>query len=159
MLRVRSVVEGVTGDVPVDERHRMLLEVATDVRVVKEDIEAVLPQMIGRTDPGEHEQLWRSVCARGEDHLSRGPDGASGVLDPNSAAVRDEDATCVGTRLDRQVLALSDRLQKRVRNAVTPSVARRRLKKRGTVHLRTVVIVDLGNAGSDGSVDERPPIS
>jgi hypothetical protein len=49
---LRRVVERVRGRAPqVHERHRMLLKMSADVRLVDANLDAVLAQMVRRSDP------------------------------------------------------------------------------------------------------------
>ena len=87
----------------------MLLQVLADVGVVDEDLDAVLAQVLGRTDAGQHQELRRAVGAGREDHLARGARGAAGVLDADGAPVLDDDPAHVRAGLDGEVLVACGR--------------------------------------------------
>ena len=87
-------VGGVLG-VP-DQRHRrVVVEVLPDALQVRDDVDAVLAQVVGRADAGQHEQLRRVHRAAGEDHLGAGPGDVLAALadvgDPDRAAALDHD--------------------------------------------------------------------
>ena len=128
----------------------MLLEVLPHVRVVDENVDAMLAQMGCRADSGQHQQLWRAVCAGGHDHLSRRPRRATGVLDADRAPVLDQDAPRVRPGHNGEVPALADRLQERVRGAVAAPIADHRLGQRRPGHLGAVAVVDALHARRHG---------
>ena len=70
LLRVSEVV-GI-GRRPVDEHHRVVHQVRADVRAVDNGVDAVLAQMLGRSDAGQHEQLRGVVGPGAQDHLTGG---------------------------------------------------------------------------------------
>ena len=94
---------------------QMVLQVGADARPVGHDLDALLPQMLGRADAGEHEQLRRVDRGGGEDHFGPGPHAthrAAGlVLDPNRAPVLHHHAADVGMGPERQVAALQRGLE------------------------------------------------
>jgi hypothetical protein len=49
--------------------HRMVVQVRADTGQVRNDLDTEAPQLIGRPDPGQHQQLRRTDGARGEHDL------------------------------------------------------------------------------------------
>jgi hypothetical protein len=153
-----GVVERVAVHAPVDERHRVLLQVASHVGVVDDHLEAVLAQVVGGPHPGQHQELGRPVGAGRQHDLPGRPGHALGVLDPDGPAALDHDPPRVRVHLHDQVLALARRLEEGLGRAVPPAAAGRRLQQARALHLGAVVVVDPRDAGGDCRVEERLPV-
>ena len=87
----------------------MILKVLTHVGVVHDDVDVQCPQMVGRPDAGQHQQLWGSDASGGQDDLVTGVDNlrapVGGDGHPDGALVLDHDLQRLGACLDGEVLA------------------------------------------------------
>ena len=136
----------------------MVLEVLAHAGQVGDHRNAELPQLLGRADAGEHQQLRRGEGAGGEDRLALGHGHllatAAAVADSARAAVADLDAEHLGPGDNAEVLATRCRSQICVSGAPAPAVALGHLGERGAVLLVTVVVGDARDAGLRAGVEE-----
>ena len=67
-------VGGVAG-VPDERQGGVVLQIGPDAGQVDSALHAHVPQVVGRPDPGQHEELWTVDRTAAEDHLATGMDG------------------------------------------------------------------------------------
>jgi hypothetical protein len=131
-------------------------QVGAHRRHVGDHVDAVLAQVVGGADAGQHEQLGRAEGARGEDHLGAGPDGllnAVGAIGhPGRPAALDDQAAGERVGDDLEVGRLGGQVG--VVNALPTAVDLGHLVEADAFLLGSVeVIVRLG-AAPDGRHDE-----
>lgn len=107
----RDRLPGAVNDLAAD----MVLQVPADAGQVHHHIHTSTPQVIGRAHPRKEEQVGRSDGSCGQHHFGggRGQDEFSAglVLDPDAAAVADEEALGPGPGRQMQVRTIQDRDQ------------------------------------------------
>src|SRR5213076_1803223 len=96
-------------------------------RPVEDRLDQAGREVVGRPDPGQHQQLRGVVGAAAEDHLALGLEAqelaVARALDADGARSLDDNALDLESGLDRQVRALRRRMQVRDGRAATPPVA------------------------------------
>ncbi len=102
----------------------MVLQVRTDLRLIEDDGNAEIRQMVGGTDAGKLEDARRADGAGRQDHLRRSRQPRSvGQLDAPGAPVLDDDAADLRPGADRQVLSAPVRREIGHRRRRTPRIA------------------------------------
>ncbi len=146
------------GGHAVGHRHEhVVVQVVAD-RQVGDHVDAVLAQVGGRADAGQHQQLGRAVDARAQDHLAAGRDRAAAVpgddLDPGGAAAGDDDPGDAGAGGDGEVRQAVV-VQVADGGAVAQAAAGVLLEDRHALLGLAVVVVDLlGARGRGQGLDE-----
>ena len=134
---------------PLEHALGVVLQVLADAGGVHEHVHADLAQVLGGSDPGEHQQLGGVDGAGGDDHLAagaHGPGRAEGVvhhLDAGRPAVLDDHALGLGRVQDREVVPVGGRVQVGHGRGRPGAVG-------AAVDLEEVRAVDHGLAGVEG---------
>ncbi len=112
--RGRHVVDGhvLGGGRPHQRRDDVVVQVATDGGCVEDDVDAVLAQVLRRTDAGQHHQLRGVDRAAAQHDLRLGPRGLDGaareVLDTHGPGAVHQHPGRQGTGTDREVRPAAD---------------------------------------------------
>ncbi len=127
---------------------------------VGDHVDALLAQVVGRADAGEHQQLGRADRARREDHLGLGPGGLVAALapvgDPGRPAALDQHPGHQGVGDDGEVLRPGGQVA--VGRAAAPAVPLGDLVVADPVLLGAVEVVVGDRAAADGRLDEVPGV-
>ncbi len=87
----------------------MLLQVPPDAGAVVQYRDALVLEVRGRADPGEHQQMRRIIGAAGEDHFAGGADDPRALaeidLHPDAALAFEHQPVDQRARADFEVLA------------------------------------------------------
>ena len=143
-----------------DRDEEVIVKVLPDARQVDMDFDAMLPQVIGRADTGEHEELRRADRATADDDFTIHADdlgrASSLVLDASRSAVLDEHPSHQGACLDPEVRTPARRLHVTLANAAPNPIGRGHVKHAGTMLVVGVEVVADGNAADlGGSLEKR----
>ena len=152
---------GLVGEV-VDVDHAVVLQVLADRQILAHRDPEEL-EILGRPDPGEHEQHGRLVRAAGDDDLALGPHrlahAVADELDADGAIALEDDALDEDVRADLEVGPVRHRMEERVRRAAAHAVALRELEARDALGLVDVQVLDVRVPGVDRGfqlrLDER----
>ena len=146
-------------------RLQVVLQVLPDTRQVGQHVDAVLLQLGGLADTGEHEDLRGSDGAGGEDHLALGadhllPPALVEIGNPDRPPAFDHHPGDVRPRDDLQVRALLDRIEIGHRRRAAPTLAGRQLEVADPFLFGAVVVRVVGVAGilrgCDPGIADRP---
>ena len=138
---------------------QMILQIRTDTGLVDHDIHAVVAQHLGRTDARQVQQMRRADGSRrnnhlgsgfGSKHLTRGV----AIAHAGGAALFDGDFFHQNPRLHDKVGAVQHGLQKAARRAVAAAVFLVDVEIGAAVVVAGVEILDAGNTGLFGGIDE-----
>jgi hypothetical protein len=137
---------------------QVVLQVGADAGHVGDHRDAVLAQVVGGAQPGQHQQLRRVDRARREDHLARldplGVVPAAAQLHADGAALLDQHAFDQRMRAHVQVFALTRGLQERRRAGAARAVALGHLVQPEAGLLLAVEVVVAREAGALGGIDQ-----
>ena len=137
---------------------QVILQVGADVGHVGDHRDAVPAQMVGRAEPGQHQQLRRVDRARGEDHLAGldplGIVPAATQSHADGAALLDQHALDQRMRAHVQVVAPTRGLQERRCAGTARAVALGHLVQPEAGLLFAVEVAVAREAGAPGRVDQ-----
>ena len=140
----------------------MVLQVLADRQILAHRDPEEL-EILGRPDPGEHEQHGRLVRAAGDDDLAlrthRLAHAVVNELDTHGAIALEDDALDEDVRADLEVGPVRHRMEERVRRAAAHAVPLRELEARDSLGLVDVQVLDVRIPGVDRGfqlrLDER----
>ncbi len=135
---------------------QVILQVTANAGKVGQDADAELPQLIGRTDAGEHQQLWRVDGSAGENDLAPRTDQrlATAAADHHAdgAALLDRDADRLHVGQDRKVRTQARRIQERACGADTSSISDCKIVGTGAFRRSPVEIMGAGMASRSRAI-------
>ena len=128
----------------------MVVQVAPDAGQVGDDVDAEPPELLGRTDAREQQQLRRLDRAAADDHLALGADLRDGAvaddLDADAPPTLEQQPLRAGSRQHGEVGRTRDRRQEGGRGALADAVLDVELAERDAVETLAVVVVVEGDA-------------
>jgi hypothetical protein len=137
----------------------VVLQVPADLRTVGDRHDQPRREVLGRPDPGQHQELRRQVGAGRDDHLTGAVEAqgfaAALALDADRAEPVEDDSLHLDACLDRQVGTAQHRMQERHRRRAAAAVALRQLVVAHPVLGGGVEVVVRGQARGDPGLDHR----
>ena len=109
--------------VPEADRHRVVAEVAADLRRVVHDLDSERLELVARSHAGDEEELRRADRAGAQYQLAPDLRFPAGVPDPRGPAAVEVDPEGLSVGSDRQVVPPAGRLQPRVGGGAAESLA------------------------------------
>ncbi len=135
---------------------RVVLEPLADAGEVGDDVDAVLAQVGGRADAGEHQQVRAVHRAAAEQHLAGGRRGdlaaADAVGHPDGALALDDDPGGERAGLDVEVVAVAGGLEVGLVHRPAAAVVAGHLVEPGALLLGAVEVVGRLHPGADGAL-------
>ena len=153
------LIEGVAAiAAPLHVDLQVVLQIRANARQVVDDAEPVRPQMVGRADAREHQELGRAKGAGGKDHLAFGPDnlrrGPRRDTDADGVATLQDQAENQRTGTDREVGPCPRGVEVGVRRVRAHTAIGVAVERPEALLMRSVDILGRGEARLAPGLDE-----